>query len=825
MAKVYVSSTILDLKQERQAVVDWLRAARHQAVDSYLPDSETVRDSCLDDVDTCDLYVLILGHRYGFQPPANNPEGLSISQLEFRRAGQSGIPRIALVRTSIPDVRLSEMEDPERAALVLAFRDEVGREVRPAEFSDLQGLIQGLSTGVLAGLEKRDKRPDGPRAWGLVLRLALRLPFLAGREELLAGLDDWLADTEGGGPRVAALCGLGGAGKTSVAVEYAHRHLGELGVAWQLPAEDATVLAGGFGELAAQLGIGGAAGGGDPVAAVHAALAAHPGGWLLIFDNAPDQVSVQAFLPPAGRGRVLITSQSAVWPPEQAVEVPVLGTEVAAMFLVNRTSNPDSQAAAVLAGELGGLPLALEQAAAYIQTTGTTLAGYLSLFHTWRADLLARGEAAGHPADVAATLGLALSRLEVEAPAAAGVLRLVSCLAPEPVPLALLLSDPKTAARLDSAVVAALQPLLGDPVAVGDAIAALRRYSLVTPAGDGLVLVHRLVQAITLTQVAADVAGHWEQAAAALVEAAIPADPKLPAAWPVCAVLLPHAQAVLALTSDGMERIATYLGHSGSYPAARDLSQLIADARNQGEAYGAEHPGTLAACGDLACWTGMAGDAAGARDQFAALLPLQERVLGPEHPGTLATRANIARWTGDAGDVAGARDQLAALLPLQEQVLGPEHPDTLATRFELARRMGETGDAAGARDQFAALLPIRERILGPEHPDILGTRGNLARWTGAAGDAAGARDQVAALLPMHERVLGAEHPYTLENRLRLANWTGVAGDAAGARDQVAALLPAIERVLGPEHPDTREARHILTSWTSKAEGTAGSDVD
>ena len=166
MAKVYVSSTIIDLKQERQAVVDWLRAARHQAVDSYLPDSDTVRDSCLDDVGTCELYVLILGHRYGFQPPDKNPEGVSITQLEFRRAGECGIPRIALVRTSIPDVRLSEFDDPEKAALVRAFREEVAREVRPAEFSDLQGLIQGLSTGFLAALEKLGKEHAGEQAAG-----------------------------------------------------------------------------------------------------------------------------------------------------------------------------------------------------------------------------------------------------------------------------------------------------------------------------------------------------------------------------------------------------------------------------------------------------------------------------------------------------------------------------------------------------------------------------------------------------------------------------------------------------------------------------------
>jgi hypothetical protein len=125
MAKVYVSSTIVDLETERQAVIDWLVAAQHQVVHSYRPNSDTVRDSCLEDVDSCDLYVLILGHRYGFQPPDANPDQLSITHLEFRRAGQSGKPRVALVRTSSPDVRLSDLEDPARAPLVLAFRAEV----------------------------------------------------------------------------------------------------------------------------------------------------------------------------------------------------------------------------------------------------------------------------------------------------------------------------------------------------------------------------------------------------------------------------------------------------------------------------------------------------------------------------------------------------------------------------------------------------------------------------------------------------------------------------------------------------------------------------
>jgi hypothetical protein len=254
MARVYVSSTIADLKRERRAVSEWLVAAQHQVSHSYRPDSDTVRDSCLEDVDSCDLFVLILGHRYGYQPSGPNQDSLSITQLEYRRAGLAHKPRIALLRTSIPDVGLSDLEVPERAALVLAFRAEVAREVRPSEFHDEGGLMRALSTGIQAELAKLDERsqPLRPADSSPVLKLAPRPTMLAGREELLALLDDRLTSDEETGPQAVTLCGLGGAGKTSVSVEYAHRHLDDVGIAWQLPAEDATVLAAGFTELAAQ---------------------------------------------------------------------------------------------------------------------------------------------------------------------------------------------------------------------------------------------------------------------------------------------------------------------------------------------------------------------------------------------------------------------------------------------------------------------------------------------------------------------------------------------------------------------------------------------
>lgn len=228
MAKVYVSSTIADLKRERQAVMDWLVAARHQVVHSYRPDSDTVRDSCLADIDTCDLYVLILGHRYGAQPGDSNPQHLSITHLEYRQAGQSRKPRIALLRTSIPDVSLSDMEDPQRAALVLAFRDEVTREVRPALFHDDSGLIQGLSTGVQAELAKLSDGAVSAARPRIVVpgQLPHSIPHFTGREAEIKMLNALLPGdgADAADPvAVVAIAGMAGVGKSTLAVHWSHQ--------------------------------------------------------------------------------------------------------------------------------------------------------------------------------------------------------------------------------------------------------------------------------------------------------------------------------------------------------------------------------------------------------------------------------------------------------------------------------------------------------------------------------------------------------------------------------------------------------------------------
>ena len=647
------------------------------------------------------------------------------------------------------------------------------------------------------------------------LRLAPRPVFLAGREELLAELDGLLKAGDDPGPRTGVLCGLGGAGKTSVAVEYAYRHLAMVGLAWQFSAEDATVLAAGFGELAAQLGAREVLDTRDSVASVHGVLAAFPAKWLLVFDNAPNRAAVEAFLPPAGHGRVLITSRDPFWPSAQVLEVPVLDPDIAAEFLVNRTDDANWQAARELAVELGGLPLALEQAAAYMQTTGDSLTGYLASFRQRRADMLVRGKPTGYSDTVATTWALTFERLEQFAPEGVSLLRLLACCAPEVIPLWLLLRPvPAMADQFGPRVAPVLLPLLEDALVAKDALTALRRYSLVSAPTRGLVSVHRLIQAVTLDQMHQDLAAEWQQAAASVIEAAIPDNPQLPETWADFAALLPHAQAALAYVSGGLERIASYVGYSGSYAAARELQRKITGAREL--ALGSEHPDTLTARGHLASWIGEAGDPVAARDQFAALVPVRERVSGPEHPDTLHVRHELAHWTGVTGNWADARDQYAALVPVRERVSGPEHPDTLIVSGHLAFWTGQAGDPAAARDQFAALLPVAERVAGPEHPNVITGKVYLARFTGEAGDPAAARDQFTALVPVRERVSGPEHPDTLIVRGHLAFSTGQAGDAVAARDQFAALVPVRERVSGPEHPDTLHVRHELAHWTGVA---------
>ncbi|MBB6550178.1 tetratricopeptide repeat protein [Nonomuraea rubra] len=751
----------------------------------------------------------------GSVDPAGATIGLAsllLAALALRQSRTSGPPSRPAVRpadeqqrerTSSPDqLDLPQDEDP-------AHEAPVGRPPLAAAGPDLiqpgpatpnrRALPDAATTAAPDGLGRLPRPPAA---------------VFLGRGQVLTRLHRTLTRTQKTGSVVitqAAVYGLGGIGKSELALQYAARHRDKYTLVWWSEADNPTQIQASLAELARTVCVGA-----DSVAAAQASaeeaaawalvwLAAHPG-WLLIFDNVEDAEDLHPSLGRLSGGRVLITSRRDTgWqdvgctPISLEVLEPEAARQLLAKLIGIRPTTEDGEEPAArelarLAEELGFLPLALRQAGAFIaRTPGVTVTDYRRLLH----------QAPDGEEVLARVWAITRQRIAERDALAPRLLALLACYAPDQLPVDVLHHLPEV-----------------EPVRVGKALALLASYSMITISNDrDAVSVHRLVQAVTLADLSGQQRRTVREEAASVLAAALPENPTVIGTWALYGRLLPHARTALAPESDAMNQVIDYLKASGAYATAMTVQHHRYRALLDRD--GPHHLRTLVAQAELAYYTAMVGDVVGARDQFAALLPIRERVSGAEHPDTLAVRANLARWSGEAGDAAGARDQLAELVPIRERVSGAEHPDTLNVRAHLAYWWGEAGDAAGARDQSAALLPIRERVSGAEHPDTLTDRANLAYWSGRAGDVVGARDQSAALLSIRERVLGAEHPDTLADRANLARWSGEAGDVVGARDQFAALVPIRERVSGAEHPDTLADRANLARWSGEAGDVVG----
>ncbi|WP_219471126.1 tetratricopeptide repeat protein [Nonomuraea rhizosphaerae] len=701
---------------------------------------------------------------------------------------------------------------------------------------DLAGVV---FTGDL--LSSRRSLPDVSRVSAPRGVLGLPRPAVAtfvGREDVLAQLHQALMSGTGTQVISQAVVGLGGVGKSELALQYARRYGDSYQLVGWIQADSAAQIQAGLAQLTRALVAGIDSAAAEQATSQEAAawalawLGTHTG-WLMIFDNVEDVADIEPHLGRLGPGQVLITSRRDIgWEHLDItpLRLRLMDRPASTALLTSLLQPPAAQQEALLdelAAQLGDLPLALRQAGAYItRTPRMTVRRYLHLLTEAPTRMHAAVPAGGDSERVVATVwALTHQRISQVNPLAGHLLNLLACYAPDNLPCAVLDGLPAIASGAGA-----------DEVAIGEALALLRSYSLITititnggDGGDGetgepdeLISVHRLVQATTLAQLTGEQRDALRDRAAALLHLALPSDPERLPTWHVYRLLLPHARAVLPFDSPALAQVQDYLEASGDYITALDVQRHIhAHTLNT---LGADHLDTLTARHNLAHYTGLTGSSAAARDQFAALLPVRERVQSAEHPHVLTARHNLAHYTGLTGNAAAARDQLATLVPIQERVLGAEHPDSLTVRADLARWMGEAGDPAGARDRFAALLPVRERVLGAEHPDTLSTRHNLARWTGQAGDPAAACDQLAALLPVRERVLGAEHPATLATLHHLAHWRGETGETAAARDQLAALLPVRERVLGAEHPANLATRANLAFWIGDAgDATAARD--
>ncbi|GAA2987260.1 tetratricopeptide repeat protein [Actinokineospora diospyrosa] len=616
------------------------------------------------------------------------------------------------------------------------------------------------------------------------------------------------------------LSGLGGVGKTQTAAEYAGRASVDL-LGWVTAASRSSLVSG-LAELGAVVT-------GSVVEDAERGArrfldwcASTDRPWLVVFDDLADPADVKDLWPTTGStGRLVVTTRrNERWALQTAtrrlVSLDVFTEAQSAAYL--RGVLGDAPGADDLAVLLGQLPLALSQAAAYLEMTpGTTCGTYIA---KWRGTPLREmfPDEDGGSETVAKTWAISIDAADNLAPAglARPMLSVMSMLDPNGIPLPVLTAEP---------ILTYLSTGSGETVGVDEAaraLGALRRLNLITvdtePSGP-IARVHALVQQVSRERLPAE---RWALLTRLVADAVL-------ASWPDVerdtehAAMLRANTVVLAEFGGGhlwqsgchelLLRAGRSLGEAGQVRAGVSYFQSLRAAAEQH--LGPDHPDTFRTRNSTGYWQRQAGDLAGSYDTVVRLYADRLRVLGPDHPDTLTSRSNLARQLDKAGKLAEAAEAFTDLLADRIRILGPDHPDTFTSRSNLARQLGRTGDAAGAVHALASLLDDRTRVLGPDHPDTLTTRNNLAYWRGVAGHS-GVAEAFAELLVDRLRVLGPDHPHTLATRSNLAIYQGKSGDAAGAAHALAELLADRLRVLGPDHPATLATRQKLALWRRRA---------
>lgn len=625
--------------------------------------------------------------------------------------------------------------------------------------------------------------------------------FVAGRGNLLKKMQARLGATgAGASPKVMALCGLGGVGKTTAALTYAHDTLDDYDVVWQFSAENSDTLYEELSQLARQLRPSTTADLADAAAIVASELASRPGRWLLIFDNTPDAASLKHIMPPPGRnGAVLITTRYQHWPLPERLDVPVLSVAHATGFLLRRTAAVTPESAARLATQLGCLPLALEQAAAYMLATGRTMDEYLALLETQRSTLLDRGQPLGYDARVASTWSVSFDYLAARHPESVHLLRLLSCYSPDPVPVHLLLepSDDKTRRLVDVEGVAGLL----NPLTLDEAIAALGRFSLTSPPRHGSVSVHRLVQAVTLDRLAEGERRTYRLTAEFLLEETTPGTPENPESWGVYSQLLPHTLLILNPRSPASFLAARYLWAKGDHISARKLwERITADASG---ALGPDSDRAFEASNNLALVLFSTGRVDESRQRLQEAIAARRRE-GSEHEGPLLAAAlnNLAAVLQASGEVRAARRSHEEALGIRKRSLGADHSDTLVSLSNLALMLHMQGDVRRGLASFKRVLDARTHTLGARHPDSLLALSYVGMATRACGQVRRAVEIHRRALAMRSEVYGSENPNTLRSMSNLGVALRAYGDVAGAHGVHEKALAIRRRVLGPDHADT-----------------------
>ena len=728
-----------------------------------------------------------------------NPDGYAIREL---RAAVAAGKRVIPLR--VEDVTPSTYWRPMIYRDLFGLGDEAATRVLLAAMTDPAGHQAAAPFPGSGGTGGTG--PGGPRVPGSlppVWNVPARSPVFTGRDELLLRLRASLS--AGRVTVVHALHGIGGVGKTLLAMEYAHRFAGEYELVWWINAERPDLIGEQLAALAVAVGVVGAAA--DTPTAVQAVrtLLQSRDRWLMVFDNVPNAADGAGWLP-QGPGHVVITSRSHAWiDVAMPLAVDVFDRAESVALLRTRIPTLAETNANQLAEALGDLPLALAQASGVMAETGMPPAEYLDLLGSTAGAVLAQGAPVGYPASLSATVRVAVARLNEEDAAAAQLVGLLALLGPEPVPAWLLTTGLR-------ALAGPLATVAADTLALRRCMGRTARYGLVR-VGEDTVVMHRLIQAVLRDDLGGQGRESGRTAVEVVLASARPDDGSDPAWWPRWSQLMPHILATDPATTDNFEMrglscaAVWHLHARGDDRVALPLAEALTAAWRLRSGKDDYH--VLFAATSLGAVYRALGRYEQARDLDLDILARRQRVWGDDHPDTLSSASNLAVDHRRLGAMGKARQLDEDTLARRRRVLGEDHPDTLRSATNLASDLRHLGLAEQARQLDQDSLARYRRVLGEDHLHTHRCASSLAHDLRMLGLAEQARQIDQDILALRRRVLGDDHPDTLRSASNLASDLRMLGLVEHARELDEDTLARRRRVQGPNHPTTLALARLL----------------